>query len=89
LPKAVLKATQGPVVADHRVGVRRVHDVEPGLVVADRRVVGEHGMRGLETRDAVIAVVDRHDPSHLQAVGSVAEHPVNGEAADPAIVRDA
>ena len=74
---------EGLVVAHHRVGVRRVPDVEPGLVVADRHVVGEQGPGGFEAGNTVVAVIDRHGPGHLQAVSSVAEHAVAREVADP------
>ena len=71
-----------PVIPHHRVGMWRIPDVEPGLVVTDRGVVGEQGLRGDEAGDAVTAVVDRHHPGHLEADRSVAEHPVAGEAGD-------
>jgi hypothetical protein len=72
----------GPVVAHDRVGVWRVPDVEPGLMVADRGVVGEQGSGRDKPRYAVGAVIDRHDPRHAKAVGAVPEHPVSGEAGD-------
>src|SRR5215831_5273629 len=52
----------GHVVAHHGVGERRVPDVEAGLVVADRDVVGKHGLVGFEPGDAIFAVVDGRDP---------------------------
>jgi hypothetical protein len=51
-------------------------------VVADRGVAREQRPGGNETGDAVITVIDGHDPGHRQAVGAVAEHAVGRETGD-------
>src|SRR6266566_4604998 len=76
------------VVAHDRGGVRRVADVETGLVVSYRRVIREQRPGGGEARDPVAAVVDRHDMDHPKADGAVTEHAGAAEAGVADVVRE-